>query len=100
MVPAPAAVQVPPPEPLQVQVGVRSAAGGVSCTVAPVTFDGPGFETTIVYVIACPGCAAPRPSLLVMARSAWGVRVSVSVLELLAALGSVTPAGTLTVAVF
>src|SRR5262245_48877380 len=34
-----------------------------------------------------------------MARSAWGVRVLVSVSRLLAGLGSVTPAGGLTVAV-
>src|SRR6516164_9089847 len=34
-----------------------------------------------------------------MARSAWGVRVSVSVAVLLAGLGSVTPAGGVTVAV-
>src|SRR5436305_442228 len=34
-----------------------------------------------------------------MGRSAWGVRVAVSVAPLLARLGSVTPAGALTVAV-
>src|SRR5436190_4418422 len=39
------------------------------------------------------------PSVLVMARSAWGVRVSVSVALLLPALASVTPAGGDTVAV-
>ena len=72
---------------------MRNAAGGVSVTVAPVTLDGPGFETKIVYVIACPGCTAPWPSSLVMARSAWGVSVSVSVAELLAVLVSVTRRG-------
>ena len=87
MVPAPDAVQVPPPAPVQVQVGVTSAAGGTSITVAPGRLDGPGFETKIVYVIACPGCAAPWPSFLVMERSAWGVSVSVSVAELLAGWG-------------
>src|SRR5215468_10022376 len=46
-----------------------------------------------------PGTADRTPSVLVMARSAWGVRVSVSVALLLAGLGSVTPGGGLTVAV-
>src|SRR5579862_2778950 len=39
------------------------------------------------------------PSVLVIARSAVGLGVSVSVAELLAGFGSVTPAGTATVAV-
>ena len=46
-----------------------------------------------------PGISEAEPSVLVIERSACGVRVSVSVAELLAATGSVTPAGTVTVAV-
>ena len=46
-----------------------------------------------------PGTADRTPSVLVMDRSDWGVRVSVSLALLLAGLGSVTPAGGVTVAV-
>ena len=46
-----------------------------------------------------PGTALVTPSVLVMDRSAWGVRLSVSVALLLAGLGSVVPAGGVTVAV-
>ena len=47
MVPDPLAVQVPPPEPVHVQVAPVRAAGTVSVTVAPVG-DGPGLVATIV----------------------------------------------------
>src|SRR5262245_5268518 len=46
-----------------------------------------------------PGTKLVTPSLLVMDRSAAGVRVSVSVALLLPGLGSVVPAGGVTVAV-
>ena len=46
-----------------------------------------------------PGTAEVTPSVLVMDRSAWGVSVSVSLALLLTGLGSVTPAGGVTVAV-
>src|SRR5262249_51045770 len=46
-----------------------------------------------------PGTADRTPSDLVMARSAWGVSVSLSVALLLPGLGSVTPGGGATVAV-
>ena len=47
-----------------------------------------------------PGTAPTTPSVFVIERFACGVSVSVSVAELLTATGSVTPAGTATVAVF
>ncbi len=46
-----------------------------------------------------PGTAVVAPSVLVIDRSAVGVSVSVSVAELFAGVGSVTPAGGATVAV-
>jgi len=46
-----------------------------------------------------PGVAVVTPSVLVMLRSACGVNVSVSVALLLPGAGSVTPLGTVTVAV-
>ena len=50
-------------------------------------------------MVLVPGTAARTPSVLVMDRSALGVRLSVSVALLSAGSGSVTPAGGLTVAV-
>ena len=46
-----------------------------------------------------PGISEVSPSVLVTARSARGVNVSVSVAELLARFGSVVPPGAVTVAV-
>ena len=46
-----------------------------------------------------PGVYVAEPSVLVIDRSAAASGVSVSVAELLPGVGSVTPAGTLTVAV-
>jgi hypothetical protein len=46
-----------------------------------------------------PGTSVAEPSVFVIDRSAVGVNVSVSVAELLAGVGSVTPAGGATVAV-
>ena len=98
MLPEPLAVQVPPPAPTQVHVQVR-LAGNVSATVAPVTLLGPALLAVIVYVTEPPGVAVVTPSVMVIARSALADNVSVSVAELLAGAGSVTPPGAPTVAV-
>src|SRR5450432_1791408 len=98
MFPEPDAVQVPPPAPAQVQLHV-SEAGKVSATVVPVALLGPAFDAVIVYVTEPPAVADVTPSVLVIARSAWGPSVSESVAELLPGFGSVTPAGDATVAV-
>src|SRR5260221_626108 len=95
----PLPAQVPPPAPAQAQVTPVMAGGGVSVTVAPVTPFGPAFEAAIVYVTGEPGTYTVCPFVFVIERSACAV-VSVSVAELLAGLGSVTPAGAVTVAVF
>jgi len=47
MLPAPDAVQVPPPAPTQVHVHV-SAAGKVSATVAPGALLGPALDAVMV----------------------------------------------------
>jgi hypothetical protein len=99
MFPDPLAVHVPPPAPTHVHVPVR-LAGNVSATVAPGAFDGPAFDAVTVYVTLPPGVADVTPSVFVTARSACALSVSVSVAELLPGVGSVTPAGALTVAVF
>src|SRR6187455_154998 len=98
MLPEPAAVQVPPPAPTQVQAQVRSA-GKVSATVEPVALLGPAFEAVVVYVVGPPAVTEITPSVLVTARSACPARVSESVAELLPGVGSVTPPGAATVAV-
>ena len=97
--PLPAAGQLPPPAPTQVQVIEAIPAGIVSVTVAPVTLDGPVLVTTTVYVVDWPGTAVVVPSVLVMVRSVCGVTVVRSVAVLLAGVGSVTPPGSVTVAV-
>src|SRR5436309_1775553 len=99
MLPVPDAVQVRPPPPTHVQVQV-SAAAKVSATVAPVALLGPALDAVMVYVVAPPGDTARTPSVLVIDRSAEPVSVSVSVALLFPGVGSVTPPGTATVAVF
>jgi hypothetical protein len=99
MLPDPDAVHAPPPAPAHVHVAVRDA-GNVSATVAPVTLLGPTLLATIVYVTFPPGVADATPSDFVIPRFALPTRVSVSVAELLARFGSVTPPGAVTVAVF
>src|SRR5262245_36401114 len=94
----PLAVHVPPPAPTHVHVAVR-AAGNVSATLAPGAFDGPALDAVIVYVVLPPGGAEVTPSVLVIARSAFAVSVSVSVAELLPGVGPLTAAGVVTVAV-
>ena len=97
--PVPLAVHVAPPAEAHVQVAPISAAGRASATAAPTASDGPTLRTTIVYVVGVPGTAVATPSVLVMLRSASGVRVSVSVELLLANAESVTPDGVAIVAV-
>src|SRR6185295_15429227 len=96
MLPEPDAVQVPPPAPTQVHVQVNEA-GKVSATEEPGASLGPGFDAVIVYVTEPPGVAVVTPSVLVIARSALAASVSLSVAELLPGVGSVTPAGAVTV---
>src|SRR5689334_23314262 len=96
MFPAAEAVQVPPPAPTQVQVQVNDA-GNVSATVAPVALLGPELEAVIVYVTEPPGVAVVTPSVFVIARSACGVSVSVSVALLFAGVGSATALDTVAV---
>ena len=72
----------------------------MSLTLAPMAVLGPGLVAVIVWVNRGAGHRArPTPSVLVSARSACGVSVSVSVAVLLAEKGSVKPAGAATVAV-
>src|SRR5437762_2075816 len=100
MLPVPLAVNPDaPPLPTAVNVSLVIAAGRVSLTVAPVTALGPLLATTMVYVVDVPGTALDTPSVLVMLRSAIVSTVSVSVALLLPGVGSVAPAGTVTVAV-
>src|SRR3954469_16306641 len=98
MLPEPLAVQLPPPPPTHVQVPV-SDAGNVSATVAPDAFEGPALLAVIVYVTLPPGVAVVTPSVFVIDKSALPASVSLSVAELLPGVGSVTPAGDVTVAV-
>ena len=101
MLPLPlAAAQLAPAEGVQVQFTLVSFVGTLSVTVAPVTALKPLLRTTIVYAIGIPATAVEDPSVLVIERSACGVSVSVSVAELLVALGSTAPSGMPTVAVF
>ena len=100
MLPLPLAGHNPPPAPAHVQVTPLSDAGIVSVTIAAVTADGPAFPATTVYVTDVPGTSVNEPSVLVIDRSAVGLNVSLSVAELFAGVGSVTPPGAATVAVF
>ena len=97
--PVPDGAQVEPADAVHVHVALLNDAGSVSVMVAPVTFEGPAFVATMVYVIVPPATTAAEPSVLVIDRSAVGASVSVSVAELLATDGSVTPVGAAMVAV-
>src|SRR5262245_5136399 len=100
MLPEPDAVHVAPPAPTHVQVQVN-AAGNASVTDAPAAGFGPAFVAVTVYVVAPPAATVVTPSVLTMERSAVADPIeSLSVPELLAGDGSVTPAGAATVAVF
>src|SRR3954470_22650026 len=69
MLPAPAAVQVPPPAPTHVQVTPVRSAGKESAIAEPAALLGPALLAVIVYVTLLPGIAIVEPSVLVMARS-------------------------------
>ncbi len=100
MLPEPDAVQVPPPAPTQVQVAPVSAAGKVSATVAPVAALGPGVRgDDRVGHRAARRSPSSTPSVLVIARSACGVSVSVSVADVVARRRIGDAAGRVTVAV-
>src|SRR3954466_2648410 len=98
MLPLPLAVQVPPPAPTHVHTAV-SEAGNVSATVSPTAFDGPALEAVMVYVALPPQTTAVTPSVLAIERSADGARGSESLALFLPGVGSITPAGAVTVAV-
>src|SRR5439155_7864106 len=100
MSPLPLAVNpAAPPLPTAVNVSLTIAAGRMSLTTAPMTPLGPLLLTTMVYVVEVPDVTLATPSLLVIARSAIELSVSVSVALLLAGFGSVTPTGAAMVAV-
>ena len=64
------------------------SAGIVSLTTTPAgTVEGPLLVTVIVYVVDVPAMTLVTPSVLVIARSALWLTVSVSVALLLAAVG-------------
>src|SRR5438128_771129 len=83
---------VAPPAAALVQLTFVSCAEKASVTVALAAVLGPPLLTTIVYVTGPPGAAEVTPSVLVMARSTRGTRVSKSVALLLARFVSVVPA--------
>ena len=91
--------QVAPAEATQVHEPDVAPAGSASATGALTAVDGPALPTTTVYVVLWPGMTEATPSVLVIDRSAVGFNVSVSVAELLAGVGSVTPTGGVMVAV-
>src|ERR1700687_2522359 len=99
MLPLPLAGQLEPAEAAQVQAPKVRFAGAVSVTVAAVTALGPLLVATRVWTVLPPALTLATPSVLVMARSATAVMVSVSVALLFAGVGSVTPAGAAMVAV-
>ena len=94
-----AAPHVAPALAAQVHEPEVAPPGSASATGAFTAVDGPALPTTTVYVVLWPGTTEAIPSVLVIDRSAVGFNVSVSVAELFAGVGSVTPAGTATVAV-
>ena len=59
--------------------GDKIVPGIESATLAPTAFDGPRFETVIVYVIGVPGWAVVDPSVLLIARSVEAKTVVVAV---------------------
>lgn len=88
-----AVAQLAPAVATHVHVPDVAPAGRASATGALTAVDGPALPTTTVYVVLWPGVADVAPSVFVIDRSAVGFKVSVSVAELLAGVGSVTPAG-------
>src|SRR3954462_15324715 len=99
MAPVPLVAWTVPVVPVAVQLSEVTIAGKLSLTLAPTTFEGPALLTVMVYVVGLPGVYVADPSVLVIDRSDTKVAVSLSVALLLPGVGSVTPAGTVTVAV-
>ncbi len=99
MLPLPDAGHTALPAAEHVHVAPVNAAGKVSVKLEAGAAEGPALDATIVYVAEVPGTSLVTPSVLVTERSARGVRVSVSVAELLAPVGSLPPTGAATVAV-
>ena len=62
-----------------VHVKLDNAAGTVSATLAPVTADGPAFDTTIAYDNAEPATYADGVAVFVIDRSAWLTTVTLAV---------------------
>src|SRR6185312_9912065 len=75
-----------------------SPAGNRSVTCTPVASDGPLLVRVTVKVMVSPTLGVASLTDLVTARSAWGVRLLMSVSLALAGLVSVTPTGGVTVA--
>src|SRR5688572_30485961 len=98
----PAAVQVPPAKPAQVQLQ-DSASGNASTIRAPLASPGPALLAVMTYSTAVPAVAVVTPSVFVIERSAVKLdrsSASLSLALLLPGRGSVTSAGAVTVAVF
>lgn len=91
--------QAEPAEAVQVQVALVSVIGRLSVTAAPATALEPALLATIVYVVCVPATSVVTLFVLVNAKSAENVTVSVSVSLLLFGTGSGTEAGDVTVAV-
>src|SRR4029078_10602485 len=87
------------PDAEQVHDTDDSSDGIASWTGASVIVEGPLLVTTIEYWIDVPATAVPLPSVFVIDRSALGLTEVDAVAVLLAGLGSVAPAGAVTVAV-
>lgn len=73
--------------------------GNASVTVTPVAVDGPLLVTVKVYVTSSPARAGLGEAVLVIATSARGWVLLVTVVVLLPGSGSVTPVGGVTLAV-
>src|SRR5262249_49869834 len=100
MLPVPLALAtLEPGEASAVQLTAGRGEGDRALTCCATAMLGPPLLTTMVYVVLPPGVTEVTPSSLVMDRSDWGARLSVSVALLLVGLVSVTPGGVLTEAV-
>jgi hypothetical protein len=88
------------PVPLGVAVVVIPAGSGSLIVIAPLVLVVPLLLTTIEYVPLCPTANAAGVAVFAIDSCCVPPLLSVSVALLLPALGSVTPAGAVTVAVF
>jgi hypothetical protein len=71
-------LKVTPEGRLGLEVLVKPWAGRVSATLTFTALEGPVLEATIVYVSVVPATTELTPSVVVTARFAWVVRLSVS----------------------